>query len=218
MPKPENCVPFFDAADARGAGYRPCKHCRPDRDAVGSKAEEKARVIRYGLGASPIGFALLGMTDRGLCGLFLLDDEDPTPGLARLRSDFPGAQLVEDPEAIAPMLDRVRSVIEARNDDLDIPLDLHGTPFQLRVWTALRAIPAGSTRTYGDLAWQLGLPPGAARAVGAACGANPVGLIVPCHRAVGAGGRLCGYRWGLARKRALLDRENREAQFLRFEV
>jgi O-6-methylguanine DNA methyltransferase len=89
----------------------------------------------------------------------------------------------------------------------DVPLDLRGTPFQLRVWNALREIPRGRTTTYGAIAAGLGLAPVAARAVGAACGANPVGLIVPCHRVVAASGGLGGYYWGLDRKQALLEWE-----------
>src|SRR5205823_12097210 len=89
----------------------------------------------------------------------------------------------------------------------DIALDLRGTPFQLQVWEALRAIPRGETTSYGALARAIGLPPGASRAVGAACGANPVSLVVPCHRVVRTGGGLGGYYWGLDRKRALLEME-----------
>jgi AraC family transcriptional regulator of adaptative response/methylated-DNA-[protein]-cysteine methyltransferase len=215
-PKPENCTPFFDAADAREAGYRPCKRCRPDELApvgvVGAPS-----FIRYGLGATPIGFVFLAQTDRGLCVLYLLDEEDAGAGLARLRSDFRGAELAEDRESIAPILEKVLAVLEEGRDGRDIALDLRGTPFQLRVWEALRSIPSGSTRTYGDVAWQLGLPPRSARAVAAACAANPVALIVPCHRVVGVGGRLCGYGGGLWRKKALLDLERREAPFLAFQ-
>jgi len=89
----------------------------------------------------------------------------------------------------------------------ELPLDLRGTDFQLRVWNALLEIPYGETRSYGQLASKLDLP-GAARAVGAANGANPIALIVPCHRVIGAGGRLCGYGGGLDRKRFLLDLES----------
>jgi O-6-methylguanine DNA methyltransferase len=103
----------------------------------------------------------------------------------------------------------VAHVVEGNPCD-DIALDLRGTPFQLRVWNALRAIPRGTTTTYGRIAEQLGLPSIAARSVGSACGANPVGLIVPCHRVVGAGGGLGGYYWGLDRKRALLEWEGAE--------
>jgi AraC family transcriptional regulator of adaptative response/methylated-DNA-[protein]-cysteine methyltransferase len=89
---------------------------------------------------------------------------------------------------------------------LDLPLDIKGTAFQARVWRALQRIPAGETMSYGALAQSLGMP-GAARAVGTACGGNEIAVLIPCHRVVGGDGRLTGYRWGVERKRALLDRE-----------
>ena len=165
-----------------------------------------------------IGFAFAALSDRGICGLYMLDDADPTPGLDRLRSDFPGAELVEACEEVEPVLQRIAAFLDDGRDLDDLVLDLHGTPFQLRVWNALRSIGAGSTCTYGQIARKLGLGSAAARAVGAACGANPVSLIVPCHRVVGSNGKLCGYRWGLARKRALLERERKHAQQLIFAV
>ena len=162
--------------------------------------------IRFGLGPIPIGFAFVVLSDRGIRGLFLLDQEDPVPGLARLRATLPCAPLVEDRAAVAHVLHRAEAFVSRGQGCEDLALDLHGTPFQHRVWEALRSIPIGSTCTYGELARRLGAP-GAARAVGAACGANPVALLVPCHRTVGAGGDLGGYRWGLERKRGLLERE-----------
>ena len=101
---------------------------------------------------------------------------------------------------------KVIGFVEAPRTGLDLPLDLAGTAFQLRVWQALRAIPPGSTLSYTQLAERLGLPK-AVRAVAGACAANPVAVAIPCHRVVRLGGALAGYRWGLERKRALLDRE-----------
>jgi AraC family transcriptional regulator of adaptative response/methylated-DNA-[protein]-cysteine methyltransferase len=211
-PKPENRVHFASVAEARAAGFRPCKKCRPDEPARPSPRSVPIEVetIRYGLGPTPLGFAFVAVSDRGLRVLFFLDEPDPALGLARLKADSPGARLVEEAAAITPLLHRVRASLETGQPCDDLPLDLRGTPFQLQVWNALRSIPAGSTCTYGELAIRLGLPAGAARAVGTACGANPIALVIPCHRVLRANGDLGGYRWGLERKRALLDLERAE--------
>jgi AraC family transcriptional regulator of adaptative response/methylated-DNA-[protein]-cysteine methyltransferase len=190
-------VSFDEGAEARAAGFRPCRVCRPDA----------VETIRHGVGPSPLGHVLVALSDRGIVALYLLDSDDPAPAVERLRRDFPQAALVEDSGAVAPMIARaVAHVCDGRPCD-DLPLDLRGTPFQLRVWDALRAIPRGRTTSYGELARSLGLPVGAARAVGTACGTNPVSLIVPCHRVVRAGGGLGGYYWGLDVKRRLLEIE-----------
>jgi AraC family transcriptional regulator of adaptative response/methylated-DNA-[protein]-cysteine methyltransferase len=163
-------------------------------------------MIRFGLGPTPLGFAFVALTGRGVSGLYLLDDEDPSPALARLRKDHPAVALAEDGAAIAPIVKRIHAWLDGEPDGDDVRLDMHGTAFQHRVWDALRSIPAGSTRTYGELGRQLGMP-GAARAVGSACARNPVALFVPCHRVVHHNGDPGGYHWGLERKRALLERE-----------
>ena len=164
--------------------------------------------IRYGMGPTPAGPVFVALSEQGICALFLFDTEDPTPGLDRVRAEHPGAMLVEDSRAVEAVLPAVRAFLEGRGGD-DLPIDLsRGTEFQREVWAALRQIPRGETRTYGELARAIGKP-GAARAVGAACGANPVSLLVPCHRVIRTGGDLGGYYWGLDRKQALLDRERR---------
>jgi AraC family transcriptional regulator, regulatory protein of adaptative response / methylated-DNA-[protein]-cysteine methyltransferase len=201
-PRRENCVPFPSAAAAREAGYRPCKQCRPDEDGGRGPSE----TIRYGVGPSPLGMAFVATTPRGICRLKMLDDVDPAPEIGRLRAAIAGAETVADPGAVGPILARVSAFLSDGDPCDDLPLDLRGTAFQRRVWTALRAIPRGQTRTYGEVADAVGVP-GAARAVGAACGANTVMLLVPCHRVVGAGGSLGGFGAGLDRKRALLELE-----------
>ncbi|MEF3273582.1 MAG: methylated-DNA--[protein]-cysteine S-methyltransferase [Chloroflexus sp.] len=150
---------------------------------------------------SPLGRLLVATTTNGLCAVFPGDDDDAL--LAALRAEFPAAPITI---AATPMPAAIAIVAYLR-DASDLPelrLDLVGTPFQQRVWHALRAIPRGSTRTYGQLASALGLPATAARAVGRACAANRLAVVVPCHRALGADGQLHGFRWGLARKRTLL--------------
>jgi O-6-methylguanine DNA methyltransferase len=154
-----------------------------------------------------LGFICAALTDRGICALYLLDADDPAPALARLRADHPATTLVEDQAAVAALLPRVAAYV-TEGKDVDWPLDAPGTTFQKRVWDALRTIPWGETRTYGELARAIGVS-GGARAVGAACGANPISLLVPCHRVVASGGALGGYYWGPDRKRALLEMERR---------
>lgn len=210
-PKRENCVPFLDAGAARVAGYRACKQCRPDDTFPPTRSQTPAAsplAVRFGVGLTPVGFVFVASTERGVCALDLLSDDDPSPALERHRRRLPGATFQADASASDPVVFRVGAHLSDGRSYDGVSLDLRGTPFRLRVWEALRSIPRGETTTYGGLARTLGLPPGAARAVGSACGANPVSLIVPCHRVVGAGGGLGGYYWGLERKRALLEMES----------
>jgi AraC family transcriptional regulator, regulatory protein of adaptative response / methylated-DNA-[protein]-cysteine methyltransferase len=119
---------------------------------------------------------------------------------------FPKARVLENDAEFAIWVQEMVSFIELPQRSLTLPLDIQGTAFQHRVWRALQAIPIGATVTYAELARRIGRPT-AVRAVGRACGANPVAVIIPCHRAVGKDGKLHGYRWGVERKRALLQRE-----------
>lgn len=119
-------------------------------------------------------------------------------------ADFTG----DDPE-VADWLAQVLTYLETPRGGLDLPLDVRGTPFQQRVWTALQQIPPGSTLSYGSVATRVGQPK-AARAVAQACASNPIAVVIPCHRVVRSDGGLGGYRWGIERKRELLDREAQE--------
>lgn len=161
--------------------------------------------IRYTLINSPLGWLLVAATGRGICRVAF--GEDVAALETELRRACPDARLARDDARLASIATGLAGYLAGRGPCPDAPLDLSGTPFQRRVWEALRAIPCGETRSYGQIAAALGLGPGAARAVGRACAANPVALLVPCHRAVGGDGGLHGFRWGLARKRALLDLE-----------
>ncbi|HEY0052474.1 MAG TPA: bifunctional DNA-binding transcriptional regulator/O6-methylguanine-DNA methyltransferase Ada [Caulobacteraceae bacterium] len=152
-----------------------------------------------------LGWVLVAATDRGVCAIELGD----APELLRERFAlrFPEARVVEDDAELAGHLSRILEIIDQPGRaSTDLPLDVRGTAFQQRVWDALRRIPAGETWTYGQLAQAVGAPK-AARAVGAACGANPVCVVVPCHRVVGSDGRLTGFAYGMERKRILLERE-----------
>jgi len=163
-------------------------------------------MISYGIVEGPLGLMLLGATARGLCWLGLSDDGAAL--LAELQGDYPRASVAPDERALREAADAVLAYLAGQGPCAELPLELPGTPFQRRVWSELGAIPYGETRSYGTLAAALGLGPGAARAVGAACGANRVSLVVPCHRAVGSDGKLHGFRWGLQRKAALLAMEH----------
>jgi len=162
--------------------------------------------IVFGTGRCDLGVVLVGRTRRGICAVLLGDDDR---GLVDdLRSRFFRADLIEGDDRFLETVQCVVSHVNAPAIASQLPLDLHGTLFQQRVWQALRAIPAGSTLSYGALAARLDAP-SSVRAVAQACGANPVAVIVPCHRVVGRDGALTGYRWGVERKRTLLERESR---------
>lgn len=160
--------------------------------------------IRFATGKTPLGTALLARSAAGVCAILLGDD---APSLiSDLRRRFPEAELREDARGLAADLAKVAAFIADPVAGLDLTLDLRGTPFQLRVWQLLREIPVGKTLSYTELAQRLGAPR-SARAVAQACAANSLALAIPCHRVVRGDGGLSGYRWGVDRKRALLERE-----------
>ena len=173
----------------------------PARFAAGGRGEK----IGFTTAHSRFGWLVVGATERGLCWLAL--GATAAEAEASLREEFPAATLVRD-ESLTGMVDGAlrRVAGEALAGTPELPLDLRGTAFQLRVWQALRAIPRGETRSYSQLARELG-DPNATRAVARACATNRVALVVPCHRVVGVSGSLTGYRWGVERKRQLLDVE-----------
>jgi AraC family transcriptional regulator, regulatory protein of adaptative response / methylated-DNA-[protein]-cysteine methyltransferase len=151
-----------------------------------------------------LGLVLVAKSERGLCALLLGDD---VAGLVReLQQRFPGADLREDAVTLASLMSEVMVLLEKPANPLHVKLDLRGSEFEQRVWSALREIPAGSTETYGGIARRLGMPR-AAKEVGEACAANALAVAVPCHRVVRKDGGLAGYRWGVRRKRALLAME-----------
>jgi AraC family transcriptional regulator of adaptative response/methylated-DNA-[protein]-cysteine methyltransferase len=161
--------------------------------------------IRFTIVDSPIGRLLIAATERGVCSVRIGDDDGRLA--EELHREFPRAAHIErDDDALEGWAGALRRNLDGSEPDLDLPLDIRATSFQRRVWEALRAIPYGETRTYGEIAAAVGSPR-AARAVGQACGANPVSIIVPCHRVVAGGGKLGGYGWGLERKRWLLEHE-----------
>jgi AraC family transcriptional regulator of adaptative response/methylated-DNA-[protein]-cysteine methyltransferase len=160
--------------------------------------------LHYAFADSSLGAVAVARSPKGICAILLANHRRDL--LSELRQAFPAAGLVEDAASLAPTLARVVRFVESPAAGLDLPLDVHGTEFQQRVWRALRKIPAGSTASYADIARRIDAPK-SVRAVAQACGANTLALAIPCHRVVRSDGALSGYRWGVTRKRALLDRE-----------
>ena len=144
---------------------------------------------------------MIAATDKGICALLLGNDADALT--QELHTRFPGARFIADDRAF---LEQTKKLAEETSATNDLALDIHGTPFQKQVWTALRAIPTGKLSTYAEIAKKIGKPK-AVRAVAQACGANKIAIVIPCHRVVRSDGSLSGYRWGVERKAALLQQE-----------
>ncbi|MCG6876076.1 MAG: bifunctional DNA-binding transcriptional regulator/O6-methylguanine-DNA methyltransferase Ada [Betaproteobacteria bacterium] len=160
--------------------------------------------IRFAIGECSLGAILVAQSDRGVCAILMGDDPD---ALARdLQDRFPQAELVGGDAGFEELVAKVVGFVDAPRLGLDLPLDVRGTAFQQRVWRALRKIPSGATVSYAELAKRIGAPK-SVRAVAQACAANALAVAIPCHRVVRSDGGLSGYRWGVERKRALLDRE-----------
>lgn len=160
--------------------------------------------IRFAVGECSLGSILVATSDRGVCAILLGDDPDE---LAReLQDRFPRAMLIGGDAGFEELVAKVVGLVESPRLGLDLPLDVRGTAFQQRVWQALREIPAGKTVSYTEIARRIGVPK-SVRAVAQACSANSLAVAIPCHRVVRHDGGLSGYRWGVERKRALLERE-----------
>lgn len=160
--------------------------------------------LRFSYGDTKLGLALVALSERGVAAILLGDDRQ------RLRRElagtFPDARLTEDAAGLAGTVARVAGLVDAPQLGLDLPLDLRGSELEMAVWEALRAIPSGETRSYGALAKALPLP-ATAQEVAAACAANVLAVAVPCHRVVKTDGSISGYRWGVQRKRRLINME-----------
>ncbi|WP_288381653.1 bifunctional DNA-binding transcriptional regulator/O6-methylguanine-DNA methyltransferase Ada [uncultured Massilia sp.] len=172
----------------------------PGRYRAGGQGE----TIRFAVAGCSLGAILVASTEQGICAILIGDE--PEPLVHDLQERFPQAELIGAEPEYEAVVAQVVSFVETPRIGLDLPLDVRGTAFQRRVWEALRAIPAGVTVSYAELAERIGMPTGA-RAVASACAANPVAVAIPCHRVVRTGGGLSGYRWGIERKRTLIERE-----------
>lgn len=175
---------------------------KPGRYRAGGKDEQ----IRFAVGQSSLGAILVASSEKGVVAILI--DDDPEKLLRDLQDRFPSARLIGGDRDYERLVAQVVGLIEAPAIGHDLPLDLRGTAFQLRVWRALRAIPAGTTATYSEIARRIGAPK-ATRAVAGACAANHLAVAIPCHRVVRSDGSLSGYAWGIGRKRSLIDREAR---------
>jgi AraC family transcriptional regulator of adaptative response/methylated-DNA-[protein]-cysteine methyltransferase len=160
--------------------------------------------IRFAIGECSLGSILVAKSERGVCAIFLGDNPDEL--VRELQDRFPRANLIGGDGEFEQLVAKVVGFIEAPALGLDLPLDVRGTAFQQRVWQALRDIPVSETASYTEIAARIGAPK-AGRAVAQACASNPIAVAIPCHRVVRNDGAVSGYRWGVERKRALLEKE-----------
>ena len=163
--------------------------------------------IRFAVGECSLGAVLVAMSERGICAILLGDD--PEALVYELQDQFHNSQLIGGDDDFEKHVAKVIGFVEAPHSGIDLPLDIRGTAFQQRVWQALREIPVGTTASYTDIAKCIGAPK-SVRAVARACAANSLAVAIPCHRVVRTDGGLAGYRWGVERKRALLERESKK--------
>ncbi|HUI19970.1 MAG TPA: bifunctional DNA-binding transcriptional regulator/O6-methylguanine-DNA methyltransferase Ada [Methylocella sp.] len=184
---------FYESSNAL-LGMTPTKYRDGGRDTE----------ICFAMSGCSLGAILVARSERGVCAILMGDDQDALTH--DLEKRFPRARLVRGGLGFEALVAKVVGFVEAPARGLDLPLDIRGTAFQQRVWQALCEIPAGSTASYLEIAKRIGAPK-SVRAVAGACAANPLAVAIPCHRAVRSDGALSGYRWGVARKCALLDRE-----------
>ena len=184
---------FYEAADGL-LGMTPGRYRAGGADTV----------IRFAVGQCSLGAILVAATDKGVCAILL--GEDPDALVRELQDRFDRAELVGGDAGFEQLVARAVGLVEQPAQPVDLPLDVRGTAFQQRVWQALREIPPGGRASYAEVAERIGAPR-AVRAVAQACAANTLAVAIPCHRVVRRDGALSGYRWGVERKRALLDRE-----------
>ncbi|MDT8896450.1 bifunctional DNA-binding transcriptional regulator/O6-methylguanine-DNA methyltransferase Ada [Halomonas sp. I1] len=193
-----------------GAGFRSSGRFYENADAMlgmtptAYKGGGRDTTIRFAVGECSLGSVLVACSTRGVCAILLGDA--PAPLVRDLQDRFPRAELTAGGDDFKDWIARVVGLIDDPALGTELPLDIRGTAFQQRVWQALREIPAGSTASYTKIAERIGSP-AAVRAVARACAANPLAVAIPCHRVVRRDGDLSGYRWGIERKRTLLDRE-----------
>jgi AraC family transcriptional regulator of adaptative response/methylated-DNA-[protein]-cysteine methyltransferase len=187
---------FYEASDAL-LGMTPSAYRAGGTDTA----------IRFAVGPCSLGEILVAQSDRGICAIAIGDD--PEALVRELQDRFPQARLIGGDAGFERTVAQVVGLVEAPGLGLDLPLDVRGTAFQQRVWQALRQVPPGETVSYAEIARRIGAP-SSVRAVAQACGANTLAVAIPCHRVVRRDGGLSGYRWGVERKRALLEREAKQ--------
>jgi AraC family transcriptional regulator of adaptative response/methylated-DNA-[protein]-cysteine methyltransferase len=164
----------------------------------------KGMRIAYGIAQSSLGRVLVAATERGISAIYLGDEDEALE--TALHEEYPAAETRRYDPALGPWLESALKIVDGSRTKPDLPLDVQATAFQWRVWQALRDIPRGETRTYGEIARAIGQPT-ASRAVARACATNRLSVVIPCHRVIAGDGSLAGYRWGVERKKRLLERE-----------
>ncbi|MGM0632499.1 MAG: methylated-DNA--[protein]-cysteine S-methyltransferase, partial [Pseudomonadota bacterium] len=195
------------------AGYRSSARFYSEAEQVLGMTPQRYRAggagmkIRFAVGDSTLGAILVAQSERGLCAIALGDDPDVL--VQDLQDRFPRAELQVGDETFEALVAQVAGFVEEPHRGLDLPLDIRGTAFQYRVWDVLRRIPPGETLSYQEVAERIGSP-GASRAVAGACARNPLAVAIPCHRVVRQDGGISGYRWGVERKRLLLQKESKK--------
>jgi len=167
----------------------------------------KGMTIRYTIADSPLGKLMVAATEKGICSVSFGDEANELK--RELEGEFFAATIEEDDPGLSKAVDSILRGINGERTILSLPLDIRGTAFQMRVWSELRKIPYGQTRSYAEVAKNIGSPK-AVRAVARACATNPVAVVTPCHRVVASDGKLAGYRWGIERKASLLEMESSE--------
>ena len=165
---------------------------------------KKSAKIFYSVRPCPLGQLLVAVTERGICKVSLGDSAETLT--AEMAAEFAKAERTRDDERLGCWVEKIIAYLEAGQPPLDLPLDIQATAFQIKVWRQLRQIPVGETRSYSEVAAAIGQPK-ASRAVARACASNPAALVIPCHRVIRQDQGLGGYRWGIDRKQAILDRE-----------
>lgn len=169
-----------------------------------NKVIEPENTLQFTVGHCFLGNILVAQSNKGICAIFLGDDAEAL--ITALQSRLPNFGIIELDNEVESVMDRVMAMVENPSQRSDFTLDIQGTLFQQKVWQALQSIPTGQTTSYAAIAKQIGNPK-AVRAVAAACAANKIAVVIPCHRVVRSDGGLSGYRWGIERKAALLKRE-----------
>ena len=194
---------LYERANAE-LGMTPATYGRKGRETL----------IRYSISKTPLGQLLVAATDKGVCAVKLADTEEE---LERdLRSEYAAAEISDRDELLRNATEQILDHLKAKQPRIELPLDLRATAFQRQVWEALQAIPLGETRSYSEVAKEIGRP-SAVRAVARACATNPVALVIPCHRVIREDKSLGGYRWGLERKKKLLAKERESASKNRYD-
>ena len=195
---------IYDAGFSSSSRFYETSTARLGMTPTAARRGGEGAVIRFAVGQASLGAVLVAATDKGVAAILIGDD--PEALVRDLEDRFPRAELVGGDAAFERTVAQVVGLVEAPGQKLDLPLDIRGTAFQQKVWQALRAIPAGKTATYSEIARAIGRP-SAVRAVAQACAGNPLAVAIPCHRVVRADGDISGYRWGVERKRELIARE-----------